>query len=408
VVKLVMRTTKATKRGKPNGTDDNRTGENKQIFTGTGDKFFSSVPLRHITDVMLSAVGKGFSGKTTEMSAYSANHRTTISHFLRQGKWDSERLGEELSQRSFSHIAKKAEDWNTPIFISVDDTVNPKKRHSSMAKRPMEGTAFHYSHLLGKKVWGHQALAALIGTGETTLCYQLERCGRREGGKIEAVKEIANSLPMAQRVSYALMDSWYTCPAVIDAFASKGFHTIGALKSNRIIYPKGIRISISDFAAEYIKETDANLVTVGKKRFWVYRYEGNLNGVHNAAVLITYPENAFGKADALRAFLCTDASLDTSVILEYYRNRWKIEVFFKQQKNLLGFSGYQIRSQVGIDRLWILLSLVSFYCVVGGKQSLPLGDGVRSLRLNILIDIAHSYYEAGRMGIPFDSLSFVA
>ena len=357
---------------------------------------------------MLSAVSKGFSGKTTEMSEYSANHRTTISHFLRQGKWDSERLGKELSQRSFAYIDQKAAEEKTPIFLSVDDTVNPKKRPSSMAQRPMEGTAFHYSHLLEKKVWGHQALAGLIGTGETALCYQLERCGRREGGKIEAVKEIANSLPMAQRVSYALMDSWYTCPAVIDAFSARGFHTIGALKSNRIIYPKGIRISISDFAAKYIQESDANLVTVGKKRFWVYRYEGNLNDIHNAAVLITYPENAFGKANALRAFLCTDVSLDTPTILEYYRKRWKIEVFFKQQKNLLGFSGYQMRSLNGIDRFWILLSLVSFYCVVGGEQLVPLGDGVRSLRFNILLDIARSFYEAGRAGIPFDSLSIVA
>jgi hypothetical protein len=268
-----MRTTKTTKRGKPYGTDDNRAGENKQVFARPGTKFFSSVPLRHITDIMLSAVSKGFSGKTTEMSEYSANHRTTISHFLRQGKWDSERLGEALSQLCHSYIVQQAQEQNTPILLSIDDTVNPKKRPSSTARRPMEGTAYHYSHLQGKKVWGHQALAALIGTGETTLCYQLERCGRREGGKIEAVKDIANSL--AQRASYALMDSWYTCPAVIDAFASKGFHTIGALKTNRIIYPKGIRISITDFAAEYIRKTDASLVTVGKKRFWVYRYEGN-------------------------------------------------------------------------------------------------------------------------------------
>jgi hypothetical protein len=357
---------------------------------------------------MISAVSKGFRGKTTEMSAYSTNHRTTISHFLRQGKWDSERLEKTIAQRSYAYIAKRAEEANTPIFLSIDDTVNPKKKPSSTAKRPMEGTAFHYSHLLGKKTWGHQALAALIGTGETTLCYQLERCGKREGGKIEAVKGIADSLPVAQRAGYALMDSWYTCAAVIDAFAARGFHTIGALKTNRIIYPKGIRISISGFAEKYIQESDASLVTVGRKRFWVYRYEGNLNGIDNATVLITYPENAFGKENALRAFLCTDVSLDTQVILEYYRNRWKIEVFFKQQKNLLGFSGYQMRSFNGIDRFWILLSLVSFYSIIGGEQPLPLGVGVRSLRLNILTDIARSFYEAGRTGIPFDSLSIVA
>jgi len=100
----------------------------------------------------------------------------------------------------------------------------------------MEGGAFAYSHLLGKTVWGHQAMAALISDGETALCYKLERCGKNDAGKIEQAAEIASSLPMAERLSYALMDSWYTCPKLINAFSAKGYHTIGALKTNRIIY----------------------------------------------------------------------------------------------------------------------------------------------------------------------------
>ena len=34
---------------------------------------------------------------------------------------------------------------------------------------------------------------------------------------------------------------------------------------------------------------------------YVYRYEGNLNGIENALVLLSYPEKAFGKPKALRA-----------------------------------------------------------------------------------------------------------
>jgi len=74
----------------------------------------------------------------------------------------------------------------------------------------MESGAFAYSHLLGKTVWGHQARAALNSDGETALCYK--RCGKNDAGKIEQAADIASSLPMAERLSYALMDSWYTCP----------------------------------------------------------------------------------------------------------------------------------------------------------------------------------------------------
>ena len=37
------------------------------------------------------------------------------------------------------------------------------------------------------------------------------------------------------------------------------------------------------------------------RNYYVYRYEGNLNGIENALVLLSYPEKAFGKPKALRA-----------------------------------------------------------------------------------------------------------
>ena len=43
----------------------------------------------------------------------------------------------------------------------------------------------------------------------------------------------------------------------------------------------------------------------------MYRYEGNLNGIENAVVLLSYPEKAFGNPKALRAFISTNAALST-------------------------------------------------------------------------------------------------
>jgi hypothetical protein len=307
-----------------------------------------------------------------------------------------------LSNKSYEHISQLAQDKGSPIFVSIDDTVNPKKKPSSQAKRPMEGGAFVYSHLLGKTTWGHQAISALVSDGETALCYKLERCGKDGASKIEQAIQIAESLPVPQRPGYALMDSWYTCPKLVDAFSGKGYHTIGALKTNRIIYPQGIRISISEFASDYIRKSDSSLVTVGREKYWIYRYEGKLNGIDGAVVLISYPEKAFGNPQALRAFLCTDCELDTLAVLQYYHNRWDIEVFFKQQKNIFGFDGYQMRSVTGIERFWLLLTLASFYCIV--SRDMPLGQAARDCRAVIAFDFAFLIYCAGRDGIPFDSV----
>ena len=105
-------------------------------------------------------------------------------------------------------------------------------------------------------------------------------------------------------------------------------------------------------------------MTVGGREFYVYRYEGKLNGIENAVVLLSYPEKAFGKPKALRAFLSIDVSLSTNEILSCYVCRWSIEVFFRQCKDKLALDSYQIRSTQGIRRYWLLMSLAHYMCVI--------------------------------------------
>ena len=67
----------------------------------------------------------------------------------------------------------------------------------------------------------------------------------------------------------------------------KGFYTIGALRTNRILYPKGIRSKASEIA-QTLKPSDTSLVTVGGREFYIWRYEGKLNGITNTASLTYY------------------------------------------------------------------------------------------------------------------------
>jgi hypothetical protein len=113
--------------------------------------------------------------------------------------------------------------------------------------------------------------------------------------KVKIVQEIADELPVPPVISYFLCDSWYTCGSIMEAFIRKGFYTIGALKTNRILYPHGIKQKLSELAL-HIRKKDAavsSLVTAYSRKYYVYRYEGNLNGIENAVVLITYPKDAF-------------------------------------------------------------------------------------------------------------------
>mgnify|MGYP004636359113 CR=1 FL=1 len=54
--------------------------------------------------------------------------------------------------------------------------------------------------------------------------------------------------------------------------------------------------------------------------------------------------------------------LSTQEILEMYAKRWSIEVFFRNCKQKLAFDKCQLRKQRGIERMWLILSLVHFLC----------------------------------------------
>jgi hypothetical protein len=248
--------------------------------------------------------------------------------------------------------------------VIYDDTISEKTKPSSKALGPIAKTGFHMSHLENKQVWGHQILATLLAVDGKVFPYLVQRYEKDVNSKIEMVCSVAETLPIATRLAYALSDSWYTCEAVIEAHLKRGYHFIGGLKTNRVIYPQGVRTQIQDFA-QYIEKNDVHLVTVGSSRYWTYRYEGPLKGIANAVVILCWPENAFKKPKCLHAFLCTDDELTTQTILEYYSQRWPIEIFFRQTKGNFGLNKYQVRSEVSIDRILALIALTYWYCVLG-------------------------------------------
>lgn len=315
--------------------------------------------------IMISIFTLGYHGKTTDFVKNSSYHRTTIAHFLNSGKWDDLLLADTLKCSVIEIIYSEALRTGKPVFCIVDDTIASKTKPSSPALHPIEDAYFHQSHLKGKQDYGHQAVAVMLSCNGIVLNYAFVMYNKSIS-KIDIVQNIAKELPVPPVMSYFLCDCWYVSEKIIHAFAAKGFHTIGALKTNRMLYPFGIKKKLREFAALIsVSRSDFNLVTVKNQNYYIYRYEGKLNGIENAVVLLSYPEKAFGKQNALRAFLSTNVSLTTDEILTYYVHRWSIEVFFRQCKDKLALDSYQIRSAKGIQRYWLLMSLAHYICVIG-------------------------------------------
>ena len=176
-----------------------------------------------------------------------------------------------------------------------------------------------------------------------------------------------------------------------------------------MLYPFGIRQKLSEFAALLsVTYVDFHLVTVKKQKYYVYRYEGKLNGIENAVVLLSYPEKAFGKPKALRAFLSTDVSLSTDEILSYYVCRWPIEVFFRQCKDKLALDSYQIRSAQGIRRYWLIMSLAHYMCVIGNGESSSFENGYRQICDVIQLEKYRYIFQCAKASNDFDAFMKVA
>ena len=340
--------------------------------------FLTSVPQRRLQEIILGSCVKGNSGKTVDWAETGTAHRTTYSHFLTKGKWDDKRLEEAQKRESLQTISNLSQNNGTPIFVSIDDTVLPKTAPSSKAKRPTEGAGWHYSHLEGKVVYGHQVHAAIISTGDASLCYSLKRCCPERGTKIAMTLELIRSFP-DHTGAYFLMDSWYTNPGVLDVCREKDCHFIGAMKTNRILYPEGKRTSASDLAAS-LNRSYFHPVTVKGRDYLVYRYEGPLNKIDHAVVLLSYPANAFGKKNALRVFLCSDTTLSDETILDFYAHRWTIEVLFRSHKRYLGLKSFMVRAAKALDRLLLVLAVAHFFFSCGLGSFLSFHVGLRRCR----------------------------
>ena len=365
-------------------------------------RVYSQTYIQHILSIILSVFAIGFKGKTVNFEQSGSCHRTTIAHFLNQGKWDDSRLESILKQPVIDIIYHEAKITGKPVFCIVDDTISSHTKPSSKALHPIEDAYFHQSHLKGKQDYGHQAVAVMLSCNGLVLNYTLIMYNKSKS-EIDIVREIADELPIPPVISCFLCDSWYTTGKLSDAFIKKGFCTIGALKTNRVIFPCGIKQGIHEFAL-YISKEETSLVTVGSRKFYIYRYEGKLNGIDNAVVLISYPENAFHNPKGLRAFVCTDVSLTTMEILNAYVKRWPVELFFRQSKGKLALDKYQIRSSQGIRRYWLLMSLVHLLCCTKTGKFCSFENGYSCLQKEIQKERILYIYQCGAKHIPLDDI----
>ena len=235
----------------------------------------SEYALGYIMSILISIFSQGYKGKTVDIARNSERHRTSISRFLRSDLWDDNALEIAMKKTVINTVYEESKRSGKPVLFIVDDTISSKTKPSSKAIHPIEGAYFHFSHLKKKQDYGHQAVSVMLSCNGITLNYAIVMYDKSVS-KIDIVKQLVRELPPAPNPSYLLCDSWYVCGKLMDAFKEKGFYTVGALKTNRILYSYGLKLNVKEFAATLSHIAPFHLVTVKGRKYYVYRYEGKL------------------------------------------------------------------------------------------------------------------------------------
>lgn len=361
--------------------------------------YFSKPVLRHLTHFIDGMSSIGFTGKLTEIHAFSHHqkHRTTLGHFLKNSPWN-----ETYLLRQSQKYVRQSIVTDEPVFLLLDDTISQKTKPSSRAIHPTESCGYHFSHADRKIVWGHQVVQLMVKSGQHAYPYDFRLFDKETtDSKIQLSLDMINQVPILKQPTYLLCDSWYTSRTIIEAALSKGTHVIGALKTNRILYPQGIRTQAKQFAT-HIHKDDTDLVTVGGEKYRVYRYEGALSDIEHGVVLLCWPWEASMDPMNMRCFLSTDTKLTTEQILTYYSHRWSIETYFKQVKGRLGFNGTQIRSAQAIRRYWILVQFA--YLFLGYLYDTPFTFAIHIARTRKFESIIEYVYAATTDGISLEQI----
>jgi len=338
--------------------------------------------------------------------------RSCGSRFLGEYKWNNEYVDYKRINHSLDVVRSNVDEGSIG-FLIIDDSLSKKDKST----KKIEGLDYHHSHSDGKTMWSHCVVTSHYKISDYSLPQNYKLYLRKNFFSNKAKKYFKNKQELAIQLidefmpvtetTYLLVDAWYTSGKLMLHALRRGYHTIGRIKSNRVIYPGGIKTSVKEFS-KYISKDETSLVTAGDDTYYVYKYEGKINDLENAIILFCWSKSDL--SDEPVFILSTDISLTTSEILSYYQNRWDIEVSYRYLKNSLGFDEYQVESLISIKRFWSMVFMTYTFLElfrVSKKKTLKLqnlGETIGYFRGQYLVSIAKFAYDCAVKGISVDTV----
>lgn len=307
-------------------------------------------------------------------------HESSLYRFLSQAKWDAEKVKqirlEELNRRVRRALAKEQRKGKkATVYLIIDDSLVEK------SGKTMAGVAKHRCHKSHKLVLGHVWVSAqLVVAGYSyPLDWDLYRrkieC-EANGILFRSKPDIARELieqyhPLPNTQTIVLSDSWYANQKLIQLCTQRGFHYIGAVKSNRKL-KVGVHNQQVQQWRDVLPQSAFERVKLKGQRYKVWTATGHLTCGQPVTALV----NRRIGVNKWRYLVCTDTDLDAHSILAAYFVRWEVENFYRAAKFILGWSDYQMRKLVAIENHVLLMMVTHAYLEIQRQDALDEATGM--------------------------------
>jgi hypothetical protein len=286
-------------------------------------------------------------------------HRSRFNNFLGINRCD---YAVTLQMKAYELLNLLKPGKGETIDFIIDDSKKQKR-----GKR-MEAVGWIKDPLTGKTIRGHQFVTATVCFRGYTIPFGIRLYIKKDdcrslGHSFKKTTQLAAELigefepPQGVNVR-VLFDSYYLCPVVFKECRKKGFRFVSTLKSNRNLFKNSRKLKTGKYGKNMFANNKKKTFCIRKSNGTVkYTYVdagwmdvGKLGKLH-----VIFSRK---KADPKILGLVTDdPKLSACQIIHTYDNRWSIEVFFKDTKQLLGLGQYQ---NVSLEAAVTHLHLVCF------------------------------------------------
>lgn len=298
------------------------------------------------TLVLLTAFAWGrrnISALYRHLDARSQPHRSRFNNFMNVARWDPEAT---LRKKAYELLGALKPRKGDVVELIIDDSKKAKRG------RIMDAVGWIHDPVSGRSLLGHQYVQATIRFRGHTIPFGVRLYVKKEDcpGLQVAFKKTTHlaaeligefDVPEGVRMR-VLFDSYYLCPVVVKACRKQGFRFVSTLKSNRNLFKNGRKLKAGWYGPRLFRRRRKKTLNIRKSKgpvHYTYVDAGRIDVSDLGRLHVVFSRT---KSERKILGLATDdPTLSAGQMISAYDDRWSIEVFFKDSKQLLGLGQYQ-------------------------------------------------------------------